>query len=64
MMEIEIKTLGSFIVILFKNIFEIMELSNFPKSHHKLYVRNDMKNLKSFTSNFMQLIIKVRLPTL
>ena len=57
MVEIEIKTLGNFIMILFKNIFEIMELNSFPNSHNKLYVRINMKELKILTSNFMQRII-------
>ena len=39
------------------NIFEIMELSSFPNSHHKLYVRINMKELKILTSNYMQRII-------
>ena len=57
-MEIEIKTLGNFIVILFKNIFEIMELNSFPNSHHKLYVRINMKELKILTSNMQRIIVK------
>ena len=57
MVEIEIKTLGNFIVILFKNILEIMELNSFPNSYQKLYVGINMKGLKILTSNFMQRII-------
>ena len=44
-------------MILFKNAFEIMELSSFPNSHHKMYVRVNKKELKILTSNFMQRII-------
>ena len=33
------KTLGKFIVILLKNILEIMEPNSFANSHQKLYVR-------------------------
>eukprot|EP00493_Phyllostaurus_siculus_P021500 UN21827 len=34
-----------------------MELNGFPNSHHKLYVRINMKESKLLTSNFMQRII-------
>ena len=52
MVDIEIKTLGNFIAILFKNVFEIIELNSFSNSHHKLYVRINMKELKVLTSNY------------
>ena len=58
MVEIEMKTLENSIVILFKNIFEIMELSSFSNSHHKFFVRINMKELKNLTSNFMKCIIE------
>ena len=57
MVEIEIKTLGNFIVILFKNVFEIMELSSFPNSHHKLCVRINMNELKILTSDFIKVLL-------
>ena len=46
-------SIGNSIVILFKNVFEIMDLSSFPKSHHKLYVRINLKELKILTSKVM-----------
>ena len=53
MVEIEIKTLEHLVLILFKNVCEIMELGNFPNLHHKLYVRINVKELKVSISNFM-----------
>ena len=48
------KTLGTFIEILLKNVFEIMELSSFLNLPHKLYVRININSQFYLTSDALK----------